>query len=121
MNTLPREESLKSRKLISELFSAGKSLSEFPVKLVYKFVEHQERPALVTFSVSKKRFKRAVDRNRVKRLMREAYRKNKSNLLDSLIIKEKQVILMFIYGGKEILEYKLIEEKIIKLLKRLAV
>lgn len=63
---------------------ASKSFSIFPIRVVYMPVEQGEAPASILISVSKRRFKRAVKRNRVKRQIREAYRKNKSLLVDEL-------------------------------------
>ena len=69
------------------MFEGGvsKSFSIFPIRVVYMPVEQGEVPASILISVSKRRFKRAVKRNRVKRQIREAYRKNKSLLVDELI------------------------------------
>ena len=78
-NTFPKKEHLSSLLLIGKLFAGGsKSLAVFPLRAVYMPVENAGLPAVsVLISVSKKRFKRAVKRNRVKRQIREAYRKNK--------------------------------------------
>ena len=84
--TLPKVERLNSRILIERLFTGGsKSLPAFPLRIVYMPVEGENLPAAtILISVPKKRFKRAVKRNRVKRQVREAYRKNKHILLDAL-------------------------------------
>lgn len=74
--------------------------------------------AQVTFTVSKRAFKKAVDRNRIKRLMREAYRLNKSDHIAALEAKKEQVAMMFVYLGKEKPEFALVEEKIKTLLAR---
>ena len=68
------------------MFEGGhsKSFSIFPIRVVYMPVEQGEVPATILISVSKRRFKRAVKRNRVKRQIREVYRKNKQPLLDGL-------------------------------------
>ncbi|MDY7396195.1 ribonuclease P protein component [Aureibaculum sp. 2210JD6-5] len=114
--TLKKEEKLKSKRLIGELFEKGKSLSKFPLRLVYLQVEHlSSYPIQVAFSAPKRRFKKAVDRNRIKRLMREAYRKNKHILYDS--IKEKHII-MFTYTDENELKYVEIEEKMVLLLRK---
>jgi len=81
----------------------------------------QQFPAQVVFSVSKRRFKRAVDRNAVKRRMREAYRLHKQALLyDVLNSADKKLVLSISYIGKEISPYEFFEKKMIKLLTQLA-
>ena len=84
--TLPKLERLNSRILIEKLFTGGsKSLPAFPLRIVYMPVEGEHLPAVsLLISVPKKRFKRAVKRNRVKRQIREAYRKHKDCLHESL-------------------------------------
>ena len=113
--TFNKLERLKSKKRIEQLFTDGKSLTAFPLKLVFLRLEH-DSPALIQagVSVSKRNFKSAVDRNRIKRLMREAYRKNKQIVYDSEDTKKH--IFMFIYQGNKELEYRVIEEKMKELL-----
>ena len=72
----------------------------------------------MTVSVSKKRFKRAVDRNRVKRLVREAYRLNKGALFEELAAEEQQLAWMIIFVGKELPEYQQVEKAMKKLLRK---
>ena len=81
------------------MFEGGvsKSFSIFPIRVVYMPVEQGEAPASILISVSKRRFKRAVKRNRVKRQIREAYRKNKSLLVDELQRREQRLAVAFIY------------------------
>jgi len=80
----------------------------------------QPFPVQVLFSVSKKRFKRAVDRNRIKRISREAYRLNKqAYLYDGLSSAEKKITISIAYIGKELPEYQFSEKKMVKLLKQL--
>ena len=80
----------------------------------------QQVPAQIVFSVSKKRFKRAVDRNVIKRRMREAYRLNKQQqLYDALLATDKRIVFSIGYIGKEIAPYELIEKKMLKLLTQL--
>ena len=74
----PTIEKLKSKKLLDALFSSGKKINGFPIKLVYKPLDFEDDCLIkVGVSVPKRNFKKAVDRNRIKRLMREAYRLNK--------------------------------------------
>jgi ribonuclease P protein component len=118
-HTFGRNEKLKRRKIIDSLFSSGKSIRKFPLLLQYSMVPLPENVAAqVTFTVSKRAFKKAVDRNRIKRLMREAYRLNKSDHIAALEAKKEQVAMMFVYLGKEKPEFALVEEKIKTLLAR---
>ena len=114
--TYPKKEKLKSKTTIDLLFSEGNSVSKFPLLLVY--VENKEENAELMkmgVSVSKKYFKKAVDRNYFKRVLRETYRLNKHILIDHL--KEPHAF-MFFYQTKERLSYKEIEEKTIQLFQK---
>jgi len=116
-HTLKKGEKLKSRKLIEQLFLGGKRLNFFPIQLVYLEIEHNSDFLIQAgFSVPKRRFKRAVDRNRLKRLMREAYRLHKHNLPNISDLDTKKHIFMFIYMGNQIETYSKIESQFIKLL-----
>jgi ribonuclease P protein component len=114
--TYPKHEKLKSKTTIDLLFSDGNSVSKFPLRLVY--VENSEENAEIIkmgVSVSKKYFKKAVDRNYYKRVLRETYRLNKHLLIDSL---QKPYAFMFFYQTKERLSYQEIEEKTIQLFQK---
>lgn len=114
--TYPKHEKLKSKTTIDLLFSEGKSVSKYPLRLVY--VENSEpNVELIKMgvSVSKKYFKKAVDRNYFKRVLRETYRLNKHILIDHL---EKPHAFMFFYQSKERLSYQEIEEKTIQLFQK---
>ena len=118
--TFRKEERLKSRKVIKQLFHTGDSFLVHPVKINWLIREDQGRyPARVMFSISRKNFRKASDRNNLKRLCREAYRKNKHVLYSFLDEKQLQCDLSLVYIGKEAYEYSALEEKIIKLLQRL--
>ncbi len=115
--TFKKQEKLKTSKLISLLFAEGKNVTEFPIKLVYLPIEHSGTHKIQAgVSVPKRNFKKAVNRNRIKRLLREAYRKNKHYIYESEHTKKH--IFMFIYLGKKEIEYKLVEEKMILILQK---
>ncbi|GAA4085916.1 ribonuclease P protein component [Mucilaginibacter panaciglaebae] len=121
MYTFTKEERLCNKKLIDELFHNGSSFLCYPFKASWLVVSQPQKfPAQILFSVSKKRFKRAVDRNLIKRRMREGYRLNKQlSLYASLTAAEKQIVLSIGYIGKEIASYEFIEKKMLKLLTQL--
>src|SRR5687768_4551075 len=109
-----KEERLKSEKLIKELFDRGSSFYSFPFKvLVMLHPDQKTRFHQVLISVSKKNFKRAVDRNLIKRRIRESYRLNKNLLADSPLL-----LIAYIYTAKEILTFAQIQERLVKALNR---
>ena len=118
--TFKKEEKLKSRKTIEQLFRDGKSFSVFPFRVLWKFSVTAGTPLQTGFAVSSKHFKRAVDRNRIKRLMREAYRLQKNDLQSQLKQQQKQLAVFIIYVGNELPVYDLIFEKTTHVLTRLS-
>ncbi len=119
-NTFPASERLKRKKQIDQLFRKGSSITEFPLQAIFFFeTNSNEKGTKVAFSVPKKIIKLAVNRNRVKRLMRESYRKNKHDLFANLNNTQGCMHVMFIYKSKEIIKYKDIEQKIFIILQRL--
>jgi len=117
--TFKKDEKLKSRKTIEQLFKEGKSFSNFPFRVLWKFNDTAKAPILTGFAVSSKNFKKAVDRNRIKRLMREAYRLQKNDLQTQLKEQKKQLAVFIIYVGNELPEYPFIFEKMENILNRL--
>jgi len=120
MPLFPISERLKSRTSIQSLFQGGKSLNKYPIRLVFKIFDVEETSrAKAAFSVPKKYFPKAVDRNRLKRRMREIYRLNKVDLNATLSEKSSTIHMMWVYESKEKLESKDIEISMIKLLDKL--
>ena len=120
MQTFKKEERLSKIKVINKLFSEGKKFSIGPIRVVWLNMEMEgDYPAQVLINVSKKQFKRAVDRNLIKRRIREAYRKNKITFYSSLNKSAKKCVFALLYSSNEIASYKDIEEKIILILQRL--
>ncbi|MEZ7506153.1 ribonuclease P protein component [Flavobacterium sp. Arc2] len=114
--TYPKKEKLKSKITIGLLFSEGKSVSKYPLRLVYHSgpsIDGQEIKMGV--SVSKRNFKRAVDRNYFKRVLRETYRLNKHILIDNL---DKPFSFMFFYQTKDRMSYEEINTKTIQLFEK---
>ncbi len=116
-----KEYKLCSKKIIERLFKEGKRLNSFPFGLTYGYEElpKAEIPFQIVISVPKKNFKRAHDRNRIKRLMKECLRKNKYILEDFLAgesNKNGQMALFLVYRFNEELDYETIMRKMSKLL-----
>jgi ribonuclease P protein component len=119
MQTLTKAERLRSRKTISFLFDRGKAISIHPVKMICLQTANRENSILqFGVAVPKKNFKRAVDRNRLKRQMREAMRKNKQAVKKFLEEKDKPYAMLLVFTGKEAVPYREIEDKIIVILQR---
>ncbi|HEY5687116.1 MAG TPA: ribonuclease P protein component [Yeosuana sp.] len=111
--TFNKKEKLKSKKLIDSLFSEGQSVSAYPLRLVFMPTHFEDGELFKTgVSVSKRHFKRAVDRNRIKRLLRESFRLNKSRYFDNISTSHAFMIL---YIGKEIPTLKQLENKMAQL------
>ena len=114
--TYPKNERLKSKTTIDLLFSDGKSVSKYPLRLVYRQAEEGSNEKIkMGVSVSKKYFKKAVDRNYFKRVLRETYRLNKHLLLDNI---QQPYSLMFFYQTKDKLSYEEINTKTIQLFEK---
>lgn len=108
-----KPERLNKKKIIEKMFAGGsRSFSIFPLRVVWLPVEELDVQASILISVSKRRFKRAVKRNRIKRQIREAYRLNKQILLAPLTEKNSRLAIAFIYLADELMNSALVEEKI---------
>lgn len=112
--TFPREEKLKSRKLIGQIFSEGFVVKSYPIRIQFVFHDLEDLPPCqMGVSVPKRIFKKAVDRNRIKRQIKEAFRLNKSSFTDALNQRKKKMAMMVIYTSRDKLEYSQIEKLII--------
>lgn len=117
--TFRKEERLCSKKRIERLFGSGsRSLSAYPLRAVYQLEEREGMPVEVLISVSKRHFKHAVDRNRIKRLIREAYRTQKHPLWQAL--GDRRMALAFLWSSNEQLPYAEVERKVKNLIQRIA-
>jgi ribonuclease P protein component len=112
----PKKEKLKKKNSIDLLFTSGKSVSKYPLRLVYVANETEDTPLKIGVSVSKKYFKSAVDRNYYKRLLRESYRLNKSLLLDNL---DSKYSGMLFYQTKDTLDFETVNVKTKQLFEKL--
>ena len=117
--TLHKNERLKSRKLIEQLFSEGKKFGIAPFRVFYLHTAAEKLYLQCGVGVSSKNFKKSVDRNRIKRLMREAYRLQKSLLADCIKEKNYSLHLFVIYTGKELPLYADVHDKMKKVLDKL--
>jgi len=119
MYKFSKEERLCSKKLLDELFHNGSSFLLYPFRVSWHPASLQV-PVQVVISVPKRRYKHAVDRNLLKRRIREAYRLHKFDLLyQPLAGHSSQLLLGISYVGKEILEFTVIEKKLKEVLKKL--
>ena len=113
----PNKEKLKSRKAIESLFASGHRFSVFPVMVWYKMAKHETGGSLhVGVSCSKKHFKKAVDRNRVKRLLREAYRLQKAELVEAVDNNSVKLEVFFVFIDKTLPTFPTIQASMKKCL-----
>lgn len=122
---LPRSQKLKSRVTIQQLFEAGKSIASFPIRVVWTSMSMPPTAVVaarvqVAVSVPTRYFKRANQRNRIKRQLRECYRLHKYVLLDALPPAAPHIALMLIFTAKTEQPYKLLERKTVELLTKLS-
>lgn len=114
--SLGKNYKLCSKVIIDDLFESGKTIKSFPLIAITKTVEFNDNtPFKIVFSAPKRNFKKAVQRNRIKRICREAVRLNKSILESYLNQNNKQLALFLVYSSKDELNSKQLEKKVIKL------
>lgn len=114
-----KKEKLKSRKQIENLFLNGKNFAVFPLRVTYLFLPTEEPGAQIGVNVGKRYFKKAVERNRIKRWLREAYRLQKHGLAERLKEKKLKGVIFFMYTDKTIAPFSTIKEAMNKSLLRL--
>ncbi len=137
MYTFKKDERLGNYRLQSLLFNQGKAFFQYPFRIQYLFLTKEELhqyflcqqsdaasavfqfPAKCLVSVSKRQIKKAVHRNKAKRLCREAYRKNKNTFYTFLKKKNYLAVLAFIYTADRILSYDDVEEAVQKAINKL--
>jgi ribonuclease P protein component len=113
MATLCKAERLHNNNLIHQLHQSGFAYFLFPFLVKWLVLDESQSPKIAFMpAVSKRNFKKAVDRNRVKRLTREAYRVSKEFLLTSTKLNNKTVVILLLYNGKEILSFEEIKTKV---------
>lgn len=121
--TFPLAEHLKSRKAIAALFRDGQTYGVYPLRAFWTFDAgpHRGVPVQTAFSVPKKNYPHAVDRNRIRRQLRETFRLQKHPLYHKFAGQEHTLSLMFLYVSKEPVEYSLIEQSMKRLLKKISI
>lgn len=120
LNTLKKAERLGRKKIIGRMFTGGSSsFTVFPLRVVFMPEEELSQVASVLISVSKSRFKHAVDRNRIKRQIREAYRLNKGIIVSELEKSNLKMAVAFIYISKELLDTSFIQARMQVALQRI--
>lgn len=117
--TYGKTEKLKSRKVIDSLFKSGNSFTVYPVKVLYKVEPSMEGNLQAGVAVSARLFKKAVDRNRIKRLLREGYRTQKKDLDESVKLNKLTLYVFFIYLDKNKTTFPVISQTMNKCLERL--
>lgn len=120
-HTFPKSERLYGVKSIERLHAWGTSFVAYPFRVVFFFANDEDEsiPVRTMVSVSKKKFKKAVDRNRIKRLMREAYRQNKNKLVEFVCKNDLRLHLAFQYISAEIMPFSEVNKRMEKALDRL--
>lgn len=106
-----KKEKLKSRKQLEEIFTSGKTFSVFPVRVFFQLIDEQDNIVKAGVGVSKKKFKHAVKRNRIKRLLREVYRIEKIPLHNALSAGNKKLKIFFLYVDSGLIQHNFLQQK----------
>jgi ribonuclease P protein component len=117
-----KEYKLCSKKLIDELFNSGSSVKQYPLRMLFCKMPAEyevQTPFQIVFAVPKKKIRAAHDRNYVKRMLREIFRKNKRELEEALNANQMKLALFLIYSEKEIIDFSVLEKKTLKLIQQL--
>ncbi|HOH55517.1 MAG TPA: ribonuclease P protein component [Paludibacteraceae bacterium] len=115
----PKSERLNSKIKIDRLFTDGKAFLVYPLRTVYFISSENPSELEVLISVPKKKFKKAVHRNRIKRLIREAYRLNKNELCNVVISGNLQMQVAFVYVADKELNFHELNDKMKQILDQL--
>lgn len=120
--TFQKKDKLKSRKQTQFLFAKGQSMNSFPIKLIYTLESNEPGSVQTGVGAPSRTFRKAVDRNRVKRLLREGYRLERPEFIASSVdaLNKLRVNLFFLYTDATVISQKEIQEKIKQLLSRLS-
>jgi ribonuclease P protein component len=119
-NTFRKLERLVSRKAFESLVQEGRSVHHPPIRLTWQVQTLSTGfPAATAFTVPKRNFRRAVDRNRIKRQLREAFRKNKATLYSFLEQHHREVVLLFVFTGRKLPDYRQVETQVVRCLNQL--
>ena len=114
--SLQKKERIKSKKLMENVFAEGRKINHYPLRLIYLPTQFEDDSQFkIAVVAPKKVFRSAVKRNRIKRLLKEAYRLNKSIIFNN---SKGNFALVFLYLGKEMPDYRQIEEKMVMLLQK---
>lgn len=119
LNRFGKEEHLCGKTTIDELYKSGENFFLYPFRVVYQKVEKEEVAVKCLVNAPKRKFKHAVDRNRLKRLMREAYRKNKQSLFEKMTEEPSTLLIAFSYISDKIESQAFIEKRMVQALGRI--
>lgn len=113
MATFKKSEKLSSQILIEKVYKEGETIKSFPIMLkVLELDQELPAPVQIVFSIPKRKIKRAVDRNRIRRQLREIYRLNKTGLLEIIKNKNKNLAIFVLYMSNQKEDYQKLEEKL---------